>query len=62
MVPENVVPVHHECHMRHGQTEEMKRRSLAAAVRALGFERIASWYESLDLPGGRAYLESLLEE
>jgi hypothetical protein len=47
MVPENVVPVHHHCHMAHGQTKEMTRRCLYYVARSLGADRIGRWYVSL---------------
>ena len=46
-VPENVIPLHHECHMAHGQTRTMKVRCLRQAMRHIGAERIARWYLSL---------------
>jgi hypothetical protein len=47
MVPENVVPLHHRCHMAHGQTKEMALRCLHYTARSLGADKIGHWYVSL---------------
>jgi hypothetical protein len=46
-VVENVVPMHHECHMAYGATMECKRRCLDYAIHHLGAQRIGEWYVSL---------------
>jgi hypothetical protein len=58
MVPENMVPLHHECHMEKGQTREMRQRCLLYACQSLGAKRVAEWYREfveineLQLPVG----------
>jgi hypothetical protein len=47
MVPENVAPLHHVCHMKHGQTKEMALRCLHYTARSLGADKIGRWYVSL---------------
>jgi hypothetical protein len=47
MVPQNVVPVHHHCHMEAGQGKEMTRRCLYAAAMALGANDVGHWYVQL---------------
>ena len=55
----NTIPVHHECHMRHGQTREMAHRCLDTACCALAPRSIGQWYmhlwahEGLSIPRGR---------
>jgi hypothetical protein len=57
-VPENVVPIHPECHERHGQTVDAKRVILEYAARILNADRIGRWYvglwreEGLSVPRG----------
>jgi hypothetical protein len=46
-VPENVVPVHHACHMRSGQTAAFTARCFEYAMSRLGAEPIGRWYVSL---------------
>ena len=73
-VPENVVPLHHACHMQRAQTTVAREKCLEYAVHHLGAERIAAWYHRIQpeigLPCGSihlfergeyaAYLKSLL--
>jgi len=47
MVPENVVVVHHRCHMAFGQTKEMARRCLEQACKVLSPTRVGPWYVAL---------------
>ncbi|MCP4542867.1 MAG: hypothetical protein GY832_37580 [Chloroflexi bacterium] len=47
MVPENVVPLHPECHERHGQTIQAKRVILEHVARSLSADRIGRWYVKL---------------
>ena len=61
MVLENVAPVHHRCHMRHGQTREMTARCYDAVAHTVSPSRIGEWYVSLwrdhglSLPRGVLY-------
>ena len=73
-VVENVVPVHHHCHMEHGQTAAARGKCLDYAIACLSADRIAAWYDrmrpEIGLPCGSihlfergeyvAYLKSLL--
>ena len=43
-VVENVVPLHHDCHIQLGQTARARAKCLDYAIRYLGAERIAAWY------------------
>jgi hypothetical protein len=61
MVLENVAPVHHQCHMRHGQTKEMTLKCYNAVAHILSPGAIGEWYVSLwrdhelSLPRGILY-------
>ena len=61
MVLENVAPVHHQCHMQHGQTKEMTLKCYNAVAHILSPGRIGEWYVSLwrdhglSLPQGILY-------
>jgi hypothetical protein len=46
-VVENVYPVHHDCHMEHGQKREMALRCLLLGTKTVGAYRIAEWYRGL---------------
>ena len=64
-VPENVVPLHHSCHVQRGQTAIARERCLDYAIAVLGAstlgaERIAVWYRriqpGISLPCGSIHL------
>ena len=64
-VVENVVPLHHDCHTRYGQTIITREKCLDYAwavlgTTTLGAERIAAWYHRLQpeigLPCGSIHL------
>jgi hypothetical protein len=60
-VPENVVPVHHACHMRWGQTVVFAVRCLEHAISRLGAERTGRWYVSLWETHGLSVPRGLVE-
>ncbi len=39
----NVVPVHHECHMNHGQSIEMYDRCRAMVIAKFGADTVEQW-------------------
>ena len=43
-VVENVVPLHHDCHMQYGQTAIVREKCLNRAIAHLGATRIVAWY------------------
>ncbi|NIV32835.1 MAG: hypothetical protein GWN58_26335 [Anaerolineae bacterium] len=47
MVPENLAPLHHSCHMAHGQEREMAVRCLHHIGHLRGLRRIGEWYVAL---------------
>ncbi|MCP4537722.1 MAG: hypothetical protein GY832_11290 [Chloroflexi bacterium] len=47
MVTENCVPMHPECHERHGQRVDAARRILEYVARTLGADKIGRWYVKL---------------
>jgi len=47
MIPQNVVLLHHECHMEAGQTRMMKKRILIQAVRNRTIDATGRWYKDL---------------
>jgi len=47
MVPENLAPLHHSCHMAQGQTREMAARCLQLMGCLLGPCNIGQWYVAL---------------
>jgi hypothetical protein len=60
MVPENVVPVHHHCHMEAGQGKEMTKRCLYTAAMALGANDVGHWYVELWEEHGLSVRKGLL--
>ena len=60
MVPENLVPVHHDCHMKAGQSVEMTRACLYAACRICGASDVGRWYASLWQEHGLSVRKGLL--
>lgn len=47
MVSENMAPLHHECHMAHGQEHAMATRCLHQMGHVVGLDRIGQWYVGL---------------
>lgn len=47
-VPENLMLLHMECHMEHGQTITMRDRCLTTAKAVLGEDRLLRWYNALE--------------
>ena len=47
MVPSNTAPVHHECHMRYGQTKEMAFKCLHRTCTVLNPRTLGQWYVGL---------------
>ena len=46
-VKENVILLHHPCHMENGQSKEMVRVCLHAICRAIGARYVGRWYKDL---------------
>jgi len=43
----NVVPLHHSCHMKYGQSPQMKTRCLEFVGEAAGKEAVQEWYDEM---------------
>ena len=43
----NVVPLHHSCHMEHGQSPQMKAKCLDFVGKIAGVEYVQEWYNEI---------------
>lgn len=43
----NIIPLHHNCHIQHGNTRTMLKRAMGVASSSYGADNLIQWYNSV---------------